>query len=72
MTTVKKKGIASGYLATTSSNIGKAMTGKQTIINLLAFVIAIFGSIAVLVKAGSYAIRYLLIKLYKLMFPSKR
>jgi len=59
------------YLTVTFSKCSKAMTGKQTIINLLAFVIAIFGFIAVVVKAGSNAIRYLLIRLYKLMFPSK-
>ncbi|WP_303893410.1 hypothetical protein [Terrimonas ferruginea] len=47
------------------------MTDRETIINVLAFVITIFGFVAVVVKAGSNAIRYLLIKLYKLMFPNK-
>lgn len=45
------------------------MTNRDTLVSTVAFIVAILGSVALMVKAGSAVIRYLLLKIYHGFFP---
>ncbi|PZR25556.1 MAG: hypothetical protein DI535_17880 [Citrobacter freundii] len=45
------------------------MINRDTLVSTVAFIVAILGSVALVVKAGAAGIRYLFLKLYHGLFP---